>query len=557
MKCACAAAVAFAFAASPVGQESASTRETARVSGVVSAADTGRPLEGALVELTHDSPGKSEKMTAMTGPDGSFSFARLGAGTFILSAAAPRYDQETYRRSNAANAPVRHTLDAGQQVTASILLARLGAISGRILDPFGDPVPGIGVFALEKREVGGVLRLVRAGRSSPPRLTDDLGQFRLSGLTAGDYYIVALSGALTAAPSFSTSADVGGFLPTYYPGTPSVAEAQRVQLGGGQDVTGLTLTTIPTSTYRVSGTVVDSKGAPLASALVSIVPVDGPGLNATIAGRAQASPDGTFAISRVPPGTYIVQGRSYITTSAMPGEYGWTTVTVGQSDVRTVAVTTSGPSTLKGRFVFEGEQPLRFVPPVGLQIDMVGVDVDTESVVPMSSAPVSIRLINDGRFEIGGLWGRRLMRIRTARDVVMRITLDGKDVTETPIEFNGRDRVGVEVVLSRRSAIVVGKVSDADNKPVPGCRVILFAADPGRWTPHSRFVMTTTADSEGQFRIPGVSPGSYMSVAVPADVVAPTDPEFLEAIRRSATALILGEGITPDVELTLLSSVGR
>jgi protocatechuate 3,4-dioxygenase beta subunit len=559
MKCVSAAAVALAFAASLVAlvaQESP-TRQGARVSGVVSAADSGRPLEGALVELTHDSPGKSNKLQATTGPDGSFEFTNLAAGTFILAAGAPRYDQATYRRSQAANAPVRHTLEAGQQVTASIVLLRLGSISGRIFDPFGDPVPGIGVFALEKRDVAGNLRLVRAGRLSPPRLTDDLGQFRLSGLTAGEYYVLALSGGLTASPSFNIFAEVGGFLPTYYPGTPSVADARRVPLGVGQDVSGLTLTVIPSTMYRVSGTVVDSKGEPLASAFVSIVPVDGPGLNATIAGRTQAFADGTFALSRVPPGTYVVQGRTSITTSAVPGEYGWATVTVGQSDVRDVRVITYGPSTLKGRFVFEGEQPLRFVPPTGLQFDMVGVDVETESLVPMSSAPVSLRLINDGRFEIGGLWGRRLLRVRTARDVVVGITLDGKDVTETPIEFNGRDRVGVEVVLSRRSAIVVGKVSDADNKPVPGCRVILFAADPARWTPHSRFVMTATADSEGQFRIPGVSPGSYMSAAVPADVLAPTDPEFLEAIRSSATALILGEGITPDVELTLLATVGR
>jgi hypothetical protein len=70
-------------------------------------------------------------------------------------------------------------------------------------------------------------------------------------------------------------------------------------------------------------------------------------------------------------------------------------------------------------------------------------------------------------------------------------------------------------------------------------------------------VTTAIADSEGQFRIPGVLPGSYMGLAVPADVVAPTDPEFLHALRSSATALILGEGITSDVELRVVTNVGR
>ena len=47
-----------------------------------------------------------------------------------------------------------------------------------------------------------------------------------------------------------------------------------------------------------------------------------------------------------------------------------------------------------------------------------------------------------------------------------------------------------------------------------------------------------------------------MSVAVPADTVGPTEPEFLDAVRSSATALILGEGITSDIELRLLGNVG-
>jgi protocatechuate 3,4-dioxygenase beta subunit len=492
-----------------------------------------------------------------TGADGSFEFANLVAGTFILSAGGPRYDQTTYRRSQRANAPVRHTLEPGQHFVASIVLTRLGSISGNVLDPFGDPVPGIAVYVLEKKDVSGVKRLVRAGRPVGARMTDDLGQFRLSGLTAGDYYIVALSGLLSAAPSFNVPADAGGFLPTYYPGTPSIAEAQRLQLSTGQDLAGLILTIVPTPMFRVTGVVIDSKGEPLASALVAIVPADGPGLNATIAGRGQADQDGVFALSRVPPGTYVVQARTWATTSSLPGEFGWSTITVGESDVRDVRVSTAGPSTLKGRFVFANEQPLRFVFPHGLKFEMIPTGFDTDSVVAMSSAPTSSRLFGDGRFEIGGLWGRRLMRVRTASSVVERITLEGKDVTDMPIEFNGRDRTGVEVVLNRRSATLIGKVRDADDRPAAGSRVVLFASDSDRWTPHSRFVMTAVADSDGQFRISGISPGSYLSVAVPADVTAPIDEEFLYAVRASATALILGEETTSDVELNLLMHVGR
>ena len=235
----------------------------------------------------------------------------------------------------------------------SIVLPRFGAISGRVLDPFGDPLPGVGVYVFKEAEVRGFRRAVAAGRPVEPRPTDDLGQFRLDGLPPGDYYLGVLSGTLNASPRFNATNELGGFVPTYFPGSTSVEEARRIRLGLAEQLNDLTLTAVPGRMVRVSGRAVDSKGQPLAGALMAITPSVVSSLSPAIAGRTQAGPDGSFTFSNVPAGSYVVQARSLGTTDAFTGEFGWTTVTVSGADLIDQLVSTTGPSTLSGRVVLE------------------------------------------------------------------------------------------------------------------------------------------------------------------------------------------------------------
>ena len=549
-----------AIAAAPgsgPAQEPQAPRPTGRISGVVVAADTGRPVDGAVVELTHDSPGKHVSLAATTRGDGAFSFERLIPGTFILTAGAPRYNAVTYRRSPAADAPIRHTLEEGQQVALTLMLPRLGSFGGRVLDQYGDPVPGIGVFALERRVVGGIPRLVRAGRPIPPRLTDDLGQFRLAAFPPGQYYLVAVSGALTASPIFNYPNEAGGFLPTYYPGTSAVAEAQPLTLGAGQDIAGLTITAIDAPMHRVSGAVVDSSGERLPSASIAIVPVAGLGAGVALGGRTQAGADGTFVLSNVPPGAYVIQAFSQGASGAGPGEFGWSNVTVGQSDVADLRLSTVRPATLRGRVRFE---PATLVGPMfsSFELDVPAVDFETQPALGSPPAmPPRPRPQIDGSFEISGLWGRRLLRVRTSLGAVERILMDGKDVTDTPIEFNGRDRVGIEVVLTRRTGTVAGRATTNDGKAAVGCQIVVFSTDADRWTPHSRFVAIASADGEGQFRVHHLLPGNYLAAALPADTPWHQDPAFLELLRSSATSLAVTEQEVRELELTVVSDLSR
>ena len=149
-------------------------------------------------------------------------------------------------------------------------------------------------------------------------------------------------------------------------------------------------------------------------------------------------------------------------------------------------------------------------------------------------------------------WGRRLIRVSSLSGwIVERVSIGGRDVTDTPLEFNGREIAGAEIVVTKRSALVDGRVTGDDGKPVEG-RVIIFAADSDLWTPHSRFVASAISGRDGAFTVSGLPPGNYLAVAVPQRLVAPTTRTVLQDIRARAMSIVLPEGRTRDIVLALV-----
>ena len=72
--------------------------------------------------------------------------------------------------------------------------------------------------------------------------TNDLGQFRLYGLPAGDYYIsaalrdtAAMEMSMMGGPTSGPSGPASGYAPTYFPGTANGSDAQKITVLAGQD----------------------------------------------------------------------------------------------------------------------------------------------------------------------------------------------------------------------------------------------------------------------------------------------------------------------------------
>ena len=89
-----------------------------------------------------------------------------------------------------------------------------------------------------------------------------VGEFRLFAIPPGQYYLQATlrNGMMMTG---SDSDDRSGYAATYYPGTPNVAEAQRITIGLGQTLNELNLALTTTRTSRITGSAADSAGKPL------------------------------------------------------------------------------------------------------------------------------------------------------------------------------------------------------------------------------------------------------------------------------------------------------
>ena len=170
------------------------------------------------------------------------------------------------KRPFAAAQPL--TVAERQSLQANFTLGRAGAISGRVLDEFGDPVAGARVQVLRSRYTRGRRTLAPTGVGDQ---TDDTGAFRLYALPPGDYYVGAALRAATAETPLA-EAQVGA--QTYYPGTPVLAEAQRIRLGVGEEQPNLTFSLSPVRAVRVSGTVLSARGGPAEDASVRLLSVD-------------------------------------------------------------------------------------------------------------------------------------------------------------------------------------------------------------------------------------------------------------------------------------------
>ena len=159
----------------------------ATLAGRVTALDTGKPVRRAVVTIS--APELTPNRAMSTDADGYWRFTGLPAGRYTISVSKPGFVTLAYgqRRPFEPGTPVRVAADE-TVAKVSIALPRAAAISGRVVDEFGDPMARVRVSAQR-------LGFTRGGRSLIPVgdtiVTNDLGHFRIYGLSPGDYFVAA------------------------------------------------------------------------------------------------------------------------------------------------------------------------------------------------------------------------------------------------------------------------------------------------------------------------------------------------------------------------------
>jgi hypothetical protein len=485
-----------------------------------------------------------------TDAKGRFEYTQLQARRYTLRFEAERYVMLEYGQQRPGEAGLLIHLKDGEDFRADMKLPRASALEGTLLDEFGDPAPSVVVQASQRLFAAGRHRLMPVGGRIAPVPSDDRGRYRISGLAPGDYYVSALSGAYTEAN------EVGGFAPTYFPGTIDAAAATPVSVAFGADALGTTFALMPARTLSISGTMVDAEGRPVSGrgSLWLSVPDRLHRMDFHVV-RTVTNSDGTFVLRNVPQGMYTLQGfappapdyRGPMNLAAMP--FGWAALTVGDSDLDGVVLRTTPGATLRGRIVLEDTS---VPPPKGEQVRVSTAPVEFDS-APIGGGPSPSETRSDLTFEVTRQHGMRRVFVFTSSPswALRRIALNGIDVTDRPIDLRSKDVEDVEVVLTPKVSRVSGGVSD-DRGPVADYAVVVFASDPTKWIDRSRFVVMGRPTQEGRFLVTGLPAEDYLAIALRS--VTPMeigDPDFLQQLRIKATPFTLGDGESRTLDLKL------
>ena len=192
-----------------------SPRAQSVITGRVVADESGDPVANARVVAN---AGSSDRLITVTERDGRFSLP-VPPGRHGIVATKPRF------------ARGQVTVDAGAE-GVEIRLRRGAAISGRIIDEFGDPVVAASVF-VETPKAAAVANTI----------TDDRGEYRIGGLSAGTFNVAVR----TIGPMEFRSLGGGRFagspaqIKTYYPNAATAAEAQSIEIKWGDERAGVDL----------------------------------------------------------------------------------------------------------------------------------------------------------------------------------------------------------------------------------------------------------------------------------------------------------------------------
>lgn len=530
-----------------------------RVSGKVLNAITGEPVRKATVTMQ---PAGSQQM--QFGPGGfgggmrgGLSAATDNAGAFVFENVTPG----RYRVSGEKTGFIRSAFGGrgggiGSEVVVSagsdkadvvVRVTPQGIVSGRILDEDGEPMEGVSVSLIRPVYFQAQRRMQGQGANQ----TNDRGEFRITNVAPGKYYVLMQRSIMGNAP-IQQGKEEFGYPKLYFPGVETMEQAQRVEVAAGQEFSGVQMTLRKVRVYRVKGRVAGFI-APVPDAegnrnrrgggggMVVQLRADGGtadmglGFSPPGMGGSQVRPDGTFELASVTPGAYK------LTVSSFDGGrikvVGSMKLSVGNNNVDGMEVPLSPVVSFQGKVTVEGDKTL-------VNLKQVRIQVQGEMIF---NQPLEVA--EDGTFTIKDLSPEKY-KVSVAQlpnAYVKAINVGGQDIRDTGMDLSGGGGGPIEVILSTKIAKVDGMVEKQRQDDAPGTVIVAKAGPNSELT----FInLTARVEDAGKFSIANLPPGEYKIFAFEEiDAATASDPEFLKKFEDRAGTVKIGEGESKSLSL--------
>ncbi len=538
-----------------------SSSPVASIAGTVIQEHGSRPLKKVVVQIMAEDQKRGGNYTASTDSDGHFHVEGVVPGRYRIFFEKTGM-VEVNGRGLKADVNV-FTLRAGQALDD--LLFRMlptAVITGRVTDEDGDPMSGVRVLAQRKKPG-------KAGREAAgTEATNDLGEYRLSGLFPGQYWIVAIPPPdfRDYEPSHEKKAQEGDpaadsrYLTTYYPSTFDAMQASPITLKAGDEIPA-NFTLVPSRTYRIRGVItgVSTKQKPV----VEVMSKSG---DAFRANASEIGADGQFEVRGVGPGSYVLRVNAG-SENALPSAHQLS----AQQDVNVVAADVEGlkltplPSfNLSGHIRVETSFENRSsIDLTQYTANLRQSDAAEDSALFMSQEFFGVNASVDhlGNFEWKNInAGDYVVQVYGGDgqgSFLKSVTLGGRDVSSG---FTASGPATLELVVSTKGGAIEGSVvekeKDVDDvHPVANATVVAVPEE--KYRRLADHFATGATDQRGVFTIRGLHPGSYTLYAwQDLEDGIWRDPAFLKSQEANGTAVQVEEGSDQKIEMKV-SAVGE
>ncbi len=516
---------------------------------------TGNPLANAVVSLLPQhtigedaATAESEGPTVRTDADGRYHFDPQPAGRYTLQASARGYIPSLYQQHNQYSTAI--VLGAGLQTDAlDIRLTKNGAILGRVIDGYGDPVVPASLTLFRKRTAATAESQDEPAdtpQAIPFRnaVTDGTGAYEFNPLPPGTYYLqVTATPWYAVHPQFESEGDRQQYRSAvdpaldvaypslFYPHALQPAEAATLEIKGGER----TVANLQMQAEHALTLTITFPPAPPGE------PSPSPQLVQTVFGVHQnvsqqtSMSDGRLQITGLVAGHYTVQAfvqgigavpRGNLDLVSSSSTLALASIETASTASASIHVQTSGGAAL----------------PTNVQVRLRGRGMDSFSTIQVNGA-------GDGMAHLAhipaGTYRIELLS-RNARLAVVAIHVDGQAAPDHLLHV-GADTVDFKVAISASlSATRLTGTVQRNGEPLGGAMVVLVPAGAATAVDLYR---RDQSDLDGSFTLRGVAPGKYLLLAVEDGWTLPwTDITAMARYLPHAIPVVIGEGagsVTP------------
>lgn len=527
--------------------------ERATIEGIVTKDPDSQPVKKALIELIAENQSEAGNYTAVTGAEGEFRIEGILPGRYRLF--AERVGLLDAGRNHAQREGRVLSLTAGQELKdVHIRLQGAAVIRGRVTDEDGDPLAECQVIVMRQTFAAGHMHWEQLGGDR----TNDLGEFRVANLAAGNMYI-----SVTPPPDFkslieSSGAASGGrrsrekqntsYQTTYYPGTTDRSQAAPVQLHAGDEFpVNFSLTATPSLSIR--GSVVNLP--PRTTATILLQSRD----FSLVQSGTEVHRDGSFVIRDVSPGSYTILAS--VDGSAVPMT-ARQSLHVGSANIDGLRLSPQPGANVRGHLRLESKGGVRNFDPTRMYLSLQAAGAEDEA----SGLVIGDRYTNlahlsaDGTFEwkdvpSGNYYVQLMGESGTNEDwFVKSVLAGGREVNDSGLSVSG-GAVKIDLLVSANGGVADGVVVDDKGSPVENATVVAVPESRFRGRP-DRY-LKTVSDQSGRFSLHGIRPGDYTVFAWESvDGEAYFSPEFVKSYDGLGSALKVSEGLRTALQLKVI-----